>query len=195
MSSVTAPSACDIVQVMLPTSPNSSGPASPAPAADPAPASPTLTSPQFELSSSTSSTTDPLPHLDATDSSSEPASSSDTTASITNIEVSSTTQNVVDAPARSISAKFKKLLAWMRKDWVMKVLAVLALVWAMRAFNEQVRGNTLNEMEACRSHPVRFLKVRLQRLTCTERPSVTKHASMRGDAKSKRLRSSCPKAR
>jgi len=84
--------------------------------------------------------------------------------SIANTEVSSTTQDVADAPARSISAKLKKLLAWMRKDWVMKLLAVLALVWAMRAFNEQVRGNTLNEMEACRSHPVRSFEIRLQSL-------------------------------
>jgi len=55
--------------------------------------------------------------------------------------------------------KFDELPEWLRKDWDLKLLALLALVWSIKTYNEQIRGNKLNEMEACRNHPVCFFKI------------------------------------
>lgn len=61
-----------------------------------------------------------------------------------------------------VQEKCDAVYRWLLNDWEMKLLTLLALVWGIRAFNEQIRGNTLNEMEACRNHPV---SISIRRLT------------------------------
>jgi hypothetical protein len=136
---------------MQPAPSYSSPPASPASAPDPTSASSTLRQTQTATAAvtqsnatSTSATSSPSPN---------PANGAPSATS------SSTTQNDTANLLAPVRVKFDNLPQWLRKDWDLKLLALLALVWGIKTYNEQIRGNKLNEMEACRNHPVCFFKI------------------------------------
>jgi hypothetical protein len=140
-----------VSQVMQPAPSNSSQPASPASAPDPASAS-----------STSHQTQTATPSVSQSDATSTPASLSPSPSPANGAPratSSSTTQNDTANLLAPVRVKFDNLPQWLRKDWDLKLLALLALVWGIKTYNEQIRGNKLNEMEACRNHPVCFFKI------------------------------------
>ena len=142
---------------MQPAPSKSSQPALPASAPDPASASSTshqtqTATPSVSQSNATSTPASLSPRATSSPSPSPPNRAPSATSS-------STTQNDTATHLAPVRVKFDKLLKWLRKDWDLKLLALLALVWGIKTYNEQIRGNKLNEMEACRNHPVCFFKI------------------------------------
>jgi hypothetical protein len=139
-----------VSQVMQPAPSNSSQPGSPASAPDPASAS-----------STSHQTQTATPSVSQSDATSTPASLSPSPSPANGAPraTSSTTQNDTANHLAPVRVKFDKLPEWLRKDWDLKLLALFALVWGIKTYNEQIRGNNLNEMEACRNHLVCFFKI------------------------------------
>jgi hypothetical protein len=141
---------------MQPAPSHSSQPASPASAPDPASASSTSHQTQTATPSVSQSNATSTPASLSTPATSSPSPSPVNGAPSATL---CTTQNNTANHFAPVRVKFDKLLKWLRKDWDLKLLALLALVWGIKTYNEQIRGNKLNEMEACRNHPVCFFKI------------------------------------
>ncbi|KAF2821240.1 hypothetical protein CC86DRAFT_111259 [Ophiobolus disseminans] len=111
-------------------------------------------SPATQPSSSAQITYSSLSSVTATSSSSQSPSTSISAGTAPPTSSSqSGSQNGSTLTPDTPSAKARDALKWLLKDFEMKLFAVLALFWAIRTYNEQVRGNELNEMETCRNHP------------------------------------------